>query len=430
MKLHFRLQLLCVLIFVLPFPGSESANAASTFAEASAVFAVDLYKQLAQSSTGNLVVSPCSIYAALAMIHAGAKGETARELGQVLHLPDGPNGVHTNYGALITRLNEHVSPGYEIVLTNALFAQRQFPILKSYRDLLRDAYHVSLNEIDLTGWPNAFDPATAAAARRQINAWVARQTRQKIKAILPHSLPDKGTRLIIANAIFFKGKWALSFHKALTTEAPFRLSSGETVSVPMMHVTAHFRYAETDGFKVLALPYMSNRVSMILLLPLENWTLKDVEKALSFSSVEQLLQECRDEEVTVSLPRFELESQLDLQGPLRIMGMKLAFNTADADLSGMTVERPFFVRDVLHAAWVSVDEEGTVGAAGTAASAMMGFPTRFTANHPFLFLIRDNQTGVLLFLGRVVNPSKQRAGSNGSMPPAAQPQSEEWAPAG
>jgi serpin B len=277
--------------------------------------------------------------------------------------------------------------------------------LKPFQELLRDDYSASLNEIDLTGWPKEFDPAIAAAARKQINDWVAERTRNKIVEMLPPRLPDAETRLILVNGVSFKGTWVTQFDKAKTADSPFHPNPSETISVPTMHLTGHFRIGGTETLQVLELPYVSNRFSMIILLPYEYLKLKleDVEKTLTPTLIEQLRQKCENQEINVSLPRFKLGSDFDLKEPLMVMGMELAFDES-ADFSGITTEKPFFIGDALHKACVDVDEAGTEAAAATAVSATLSQPAHFIADHPFLFLIRDNKTGIILFLGRVAKP--------------------------
>ncbi len=378
--------------------------ATSDVVKANNAFALDLYKNLAKQP-GNLVVSPFSIDTALAMSYAGARGETARQMAGVLHLSNGNTNIHACFKTLLKELNETNVTGCQLEIANSLWAQKGFPFLKPYQELLRDDYSASLNEIDLTGWPNEFNPTIAAAARKTINDWVAEQTRNKITEILPPRLPNPETQLILVNGVSFKGTWVTQFDKAKTADSPFHPNPSETISVPTMHTSGHFRYGGTEMLQVLELPYVSNRFSMIILMPYEYLKLKleDVEKTLTPTLIEQLRHKCVNEEVGVSLPRFKLGSDFDLKKPLKVMGMEHAFNES-ADFSGITPEKPFFIDEALHKACVDVDEAGTEAAAATVVSFTKGGPTLFNADHPFLFFIRDNKTGVILFLGRVTNP--------------------------
>ncbi|MFZ0826941.1 MAG: serpin family protein [Verrucomicrobiia bacterium] len=402
-----RYSTICALIYAIPFLSITSAGLASDLANANNAFAIDLYKNLAKEP-GNLVVSPFSINTALTMAYAGAREQTASQMAKVLHIPSGNTNIHSGFAALLKALNGTNVVGCQFEIANSLWAQKGFTFLKPYQELLRDDYSASLNEINLTGWPKEFDPAIAAAARKQINDWIAERTRNKITEMVPPRLPDPETLLILVNGISFKGTWVTQFDKAKTTDSPFHPTPGETISVPIMHTSGLFRVGGTETLQVLELPYVSNRFSMIILLPYEYLKLKleDVEKTLTPALIEQLGQKCENQEVAVSLPRFKLGSEFDLKKPLKVIGMEFAFDER-ADFSGITQERPFFIENVLHKACVDVDEAGTEAAAATVVSFTKGGSAPFSADHPFLFLIRDNKTGIIIFLGRVVDPSKQ-----------------------
>jgi serpin B len=404
MKLHYLILWLIVTALSIQNLLAEPTMVTTDVAKANNAFAFDLYKNLAKQP-GNLVVSPFSIDTALAMSYAGARGETARQMAGVLHLPKGDTNVHACFKTLLKELNETNVTGCQLEMANSLWAQRGFPFLKPYQELLRDDYSASLNAIDLTGWPNEFNPSIAAAARKQINDWVAERTRNKIIEILPPSLPGPDTLLILVNGVSFKGTWVTQFDKAKTTDSPFHPKPGEEVSVPTMHTKGHFRYGGNETLEVLELPYVSNRFSMIILLPFDYLKLQlaDIEKTLTPALIEQLRQKCVNQEVVVSLPRFKLGSDFDLKKPLKVMGMESAFDEG-ADFSGITLEKPFFIEAALHKACVDVDEAGTEAAAATAVSFKLKGISAFVADHPFLFLIRDNKTGIILFLGRVANP--------------------------
>jgi serine protease inhibitor len=408
MNSSFRFAFAVVLAAWLHSPRATGlASSVESVAKANNAFCVDLYRELA-SESGNVIVSPFSIHTAFAMSYAGARGKTAREMASVLRFSKAERDVHASYHALLKGTMERSASGCEIVVANSLFAQTGYPFLKPFQELVRDNYDSGLNEIDLTGWPGRFDLAKAAAARKQINRWVADKTRDKITEILPSSLPDPDTRLILVNAVWFKGKWASQFPKAATKDAPFYPDGGNPVMVPMMNVTATFGYTERDGVQVLRMPYVSEHFSMIVCLPKKRGGLPVVEKALSPGRIEQWTRHCRDQEVAVFLPRFRLASAFDLESPLDKLGMKQAF-TLDADFSGITAGKRLFIAAALHKACVDVDEEGTEAAASTVvAFDEIGVTQRpvFNANHPFLLLIRDNQTGLILFIGRVADPSK------------------------
>jgi len=370
-------------------------------------FTIDLFKQLAQQP-GNVIVSPFSVDTALLMAYAGARGETAAQMAGVLHLSNGDASVHSACAALLKHLNRENDGNNQLLVANSLWAQRGYLFEKPFQMLLHSNYDASLNILDLTGWPGDFDPAKAAAARDKINGWVSAQTRGKINTILPPALPDADTRLILANAVYFKGFWAVSFNKDDTKNSPFYVGSGQTVSVPAMHKTETCLYTENTGLQMLEMPYRSGRLSMEILLPKAKDGLAALEQTLTLEQIGQLRQTSFSTEINISLPKFKETSQFDLVKPLEDLGMKDAFG--DADFSGITPATPFYIEAVLHKAYVSVDEAGTEAAAATAVAfadkAAPAPPREFNADHPFLFWIRDNETGAILFMGRVANPLK------------------------
>ena len=369
-------------------------------------FALDLYAQLAKQP-GNLVLSPFSVDTTLAMAYAGARGRTAQQIAKALYLPGETTNVHAGYAALLRTLNQGNLPGCQFLAANSLWAQQGYRFLQPFQMCLKDQYGSSLNQVDLTGWPHAFDPAKAAAAREQINAWVKTKTHDKINEIVPPNLPGPSTRLFLVNAVWFKGLWAQPFDRSDTENAPFHISLDRSVSVPTMHVTGHCRYGRNEDVEVLELPYLSNQVSMVILLPRKSDDLADFEKTFTVSGTRRL-PEMTGTEVSVALPKFKAAAEFDLAEPLLTMGIKDAFSEANADFSGITTVKPFFIEAALHKAYVDVNEVGTEAAAATGAVWAAAEPYPFNADHPFLFMIRHNPTGAILFLGRVVNPLEQR----------------------
>jgi serpin B len=377
---------------------AEPASAVNQIAKANNAFAIDLYKNLAKEP-GNLVVSPFSVDTALTMAYAGARGNTAKQMAAVLHFANGDTNVHARLSALLKDLRDTNTLGCQLDIANALWAEQRYPFLPSYLVFLHDQYDASLNQFE----PVVSDPAKKAALRKQINSWVESKTHNKIKEIVPLSLPSDYTRLILVNAIYFKGLWATPFHKKLTKDALFHVSAGESVSVPIMHAKAELKYGENDDLRVLEMPYRSNRLSMVILLPKKNDGLADLEKTLTISGIEQLLQTGSLQEVNVYLPKFKATSRFDLKKPLEDLGIVDAFS-GKADFSGITDPSDLFIEAALHKAYVAVDEEGTEATAATAVSFANSASVIFNADHPFLFLIRHNPTGAILFLGRVANP--------------------------
>jgi serpin B len=397
MKLRHPILWLVATVLSAQTLWSEPILATNDIVKANNAFAMDLYSQLAKHP-GNLVVSPFSIDTALTMAYAGARGNTAKQMADVLHFANGDTNVHARLSALLKDLRDTNTLGCQLDIANALWAEQRYPFLPSYLAFLHDQYDASLNQFE----PVAFDAAKKAALRKQINSWVESKTHDKIKEIVPPSLPSDDTRLILVNAIYFKGLWSTPFDKKLTKDTRFHVSSEKSVSVPTMHIEAKFKYGENDDFQLLEMPYRSNRLSMVILLPKKNDGLAKLENTLTVSSIEQLLQTGGSQEVYVSLPKFKETSGFELTKPLKELGMVDAFLINKADFSGITDPSSLFIEAILHKDYVVVDEEGTEAAAATAVFFANSAPVIFNANHPFL--IKDNSTSTILFLGRVANP--------------------------
>ena len=382
---------------------SDEKSAGRAVVKGNNAFALDLYAKLS-ARDGNLFFSPYSISTALAMTYAGARGDTAKQMAKALHL--GPNGkpLHDAFGELVSYLNAAgKKKGYQLSVANALWAQKGYRFLDDYLTLVTGTYEAGLSNLD-------FAKATEAA-RKTINKWVEKKTQDKIKDLFKPGTLNAASRMVLTNAIYFKGDWASQFDKENTNDLPFHLAAPEgkpaQVDVPMMLQTAKFKYAETDKLQALELPYGRGDLSMIVLLPRQVDGLGHLEKALSSENLSGWLSKLRKRKVTVFLPKFKMTSEFNLNKTLSSMGMTDAF-TDKADFSGMDGTRYLFIQAVVHKAFVDVNEEGTEAAAATGigVGVMMAPepPAVFRADHPFVFLIRDKSTDSILFLGRVMNP--------------------------
>lgn len=367
-------------------------------------FAADLWQRV-RSRDGNLAVSPASISLALGMAYGGAHGETAAQMRTALHLALVDDRVHAANGDLLALWNAQGKP-YEMHVANRVFADGQFPIAAGYVALTRDRYGAPLETLDLRGAPDA------SAGR--INAWVAGQTRGRIRDIVSADLLRQDPRAVLVNAIYFKGRWVTPFERDATHDQDFTLASGQRVRAPMMHATEHFGYAAVeDGAKVLQMRYVGNEIEMIVALPREHNGLPALERSVNATTVDRWVAGMSGHEVIVELPRFRIEaaSPLLLGADLQALGMPLAF-TNDADFSAMSADERVKISEVVHKAFVEVNEEGTEAAAATAVLAVTAGapppaptePLRFVADHPFLFFIRDVRSGAILFWGRVASP--------------------------
>lgn len=390
---------------VLPVQGSPAGQAIDRgggLAAGNTAFAVDLYHQL-RTAEGNLFFSPYSISTALAMTYAGARGDTEAQMARVLHFDLDhltQETLHNAFAALQEHLARVQGKG-DVALhaANSLWPQAGYTFLAAFLDLCQRCYGVTITPVDYG--------ADSEAARQLINAWVEEKTNDKIKDLLkpPHVTPL--TTLILVNAIYFKGNWAHQFDPEDTDDGPFYLATGDVVSVPLMRQKARFGYQATKDLQVLELPYVGEDLSMLVLLPQERDGLPSLEAALTVENLALWTQDLEPVTVQVWLPRFKLSGEFDLGETLEAMGMVDAFHAAD--FSGMTGQRDLFISAVVHKAFVDVNEEGTEAAAATAVVMGRGISPSpiFCADHPFLFLIRENSSGSVLFLGRVVDPTAE-----------------------
>jgi len=386
--------------------------------EGNSRFALQLYQKL-RGGAGNLFFSPYSISTALAMTYAGARSQTETQMAEVLQFPtwrevwlgrrmtladqsaNAQKRFAAAFGEIVKNLNARGSEAeYELRVANALWGQKDYEFLSSFTKPVEAAYGGKLQKLDFV--------TAAEQARKTINAWVEKQTNDKIKDLISPGVLDAMTRLVLTNAIYFKGNWASPFKEDRTREAPFTLAGGEQVQVPMMNQRTRFGYTETDALQVLEMPYVGEELSMVILLPKKTDGIGALERDLTAENLTTWLGQIRKREVIVSVPKFKMTSKFSLATVLASMGMPLAFSRS-ADFSGMTGRRDLFISAVIHQAYVDVNEEGTEAAAATAVTMKLTAigPDRtpvFRADHPFLFMIRDVKSGSILFLGRVENP--------------------------
>ncbi len=366
-------------------------------------FAVDLYGKL-RTREGNVCFSPYSISTALAMTYGGARGETEKQMAQTLHfnLPTGK--LHTAFAALTANLGTVLQKGQvKLAVANSLWPQKGTIFLPDYLALCQNDYSASITPVDYQ---------KTEAARKTINDWVEAKTTGKIVELLKSGAIFSSTRLVLVNAIYFKGNWANQFKTDFTENEAFHVSSEMAVAAPLMRQTGDFRYAESPSLQVLELPYMGGDLSMLVLLPRTVDGLGNLEAELTTQNLTSWIANLQNQKLAVFLPKFKSTSEFSLAGTLAALGMSDAFSS-QADFSGMDGQKDLFFSDVIHKAFVEVNEEGTEAAAATAVVMFgSGAPQNsqpvsvFRADHPFLFLIRDNRNGSVLFLGRVTDPTK------------------------
>jgi len=388
----------------VPQPPALTADQAEAV-KGSNAFAVDLYHQI-DAHPGNLFFSPESISTAFAMAYAGARGQTAAQMQHVFHFSLAPTRLHPAMGVLFNAMNAP-HKGYELRVADGLWAQQDANFLSSYLKLTNDDYGAGFHRVDFKSSPEA--------VRATINQWVEKQTNNKIQNLLGPGVLTPATRLVLTNAIYFKGDWLNTFGKAETQNQEFHSSSSQYVMAPLMHRTGSYSYYDGGSFQMLDLPYEGNELSMVVLLPKQIDGLPALEKSLTATSTAAWLDKLEPaDKVILTFPRFTMTQQFELSSALSVLGMSQAFSNA-ADFSGMTGKPDFTISAAIHKAYIDVNEQGTEAAAATsivmrATAARVPLPEPppivFRADHPFLFFIREKQSGAILFMGRISDPTK------------------------
>jgi len=372
--------------------------------EGNSAFALKLYQAL-KGEEGNLFYSPYSISLALAMTYAGARGETAQQMADTLQFLLEQERLHPAFNWLdaeLARRGEGAAgkdgEGFRLNIVNAIWGQKDYEFLTDFLDILAENYGAGLRILDFI--------TETEKSRLTINDWVSNQTEGRIEDLIPQGAIDEWTRLVLTNAIYFNAAWAYPFNGNITADGPFYLLDGGQVSVPMMKQTESFGYTEGEGYQAVELLYDGGELSMVILLP-EAGNFEAFEEGLQAQQVSDVISGLQPTEVALTMPKFEFDSEFSLKDTLAGMGMPIAFSS-DADFSGMTGNPELFISDVVHKAFVAVDEAGTEAAAATAVimklTAVPEPPVEVTLDHPFIFLIRDIETGAILFVGRVMNP--------------------------
>ncbi len=374
-------------------------------------FAFDLYPLL-QPKDSNFLYSPYSISSILAMALAGARGETALQMADILRLPLPPEQLHPAFNAIEAEILSHSKDrggpneeGFILNVANSIWGQQDRPYQVEYLDTLSENYGAGLHTADFTNAPEE--------ARQAINTWVSQQTHEKILDLFPSGSITPMTRLVLANAIYFKGGWLYPFDVALTKSDYFFFLVGGQTTVTMMHNTATYGYKKTDKYEVIDLPYQGGGESMRIIMPIVD-EFANIEKSLNATTLKDITSGLEEKKIDLSLPQFNLESRFALREVLIEMGMLNAFAPLSANFSGIDGTRDLYIDKLEHKTIIKVDENGTEAAA--ASGAALGLtamdenpPMLVSINHPFIFVIQDQETGLLLFIGRVLNPTKTGA---------------------
>lgn len=389
--------------------GCKDSNGIDMLIRQQSDFALDLYKHLGNQE-GNLCFSPYGISASLAMAMAGGKGQTRKQMSEILRFPAEDNSIGALFSSMSSRIDGLNSQGSEIVISNSLWPQIGYEIRPEYHDLLKNHFRVSTNSLDFSTKP--------LESARSINDWVFQQTGGRIKDIVSADTLNSSTKMLIMNAISFKGQWAVKFDTSLTEKAPFFITQKRSIETSMMETTADFRHFRNSVCQGIEIPYVGNELSMCVLLPDNPDGIKVIEDELSTTNLRAWKDQLKLSRVLLHFPKFELQQSTELSKPLVSMGMRDAFDAGLADFTGIAPAsiNGLYISSVIQNVRVEVNEEGTQASSTTAShvsdslSAKAPEVTSFKVDRPFIFFIKDNVSGIILFMGRMTNP-----GNNSSL---------------
>jgi serine protease inhibitor len=394
-------------LYIFPYEPKSPPTADDTGSSATGIqgvvnannrFAFELYSELDKKEDGNMFFSPYSMSAALAMTYEGARGDTADEMKSVFHFPD---DMRPDFAAIYNEINSG-SEEYELRTGNALWVQQDYPFNSEYMTTVEKYYGGKAANVDFVG--------KTEQTRQTINAFIEDQTNDRIKDLIPSGVLSSMTRMVLTNAIYFKGTWVWEFDKGDTRDAEFRISPSDKIMIPMMQMDpekASFNYADLDDLQILELPYKGDQISMLILLPTKDLDSLGKISASKLAEYKSRMKDTRLDSIT--MPRFEFDTKYFMNDALSGLGMPAAFGPDKADFSGMTTADKLYISSVIHQAFIKVDEEGTEAAAATAVvmDKNLAMPRNvFIADHPFIFIIQDKKTGNILFMGRVTDPSR------------------------
>lgn len=408
MKMKGKIKLFLFLIFLLllnlPSFSNDAMNSnsePSKIVKGNNCFCFKFYSDLARKEKGNLLFSPFSVYTAFAMVYEGASGKTKEEMETVFNFVKEGSGRRGPWAKLLDRINKK-GKDYQLFTANALWIQKDFKVLPDYTTTIEKFYKGMVSNIDFFG--------ATERSRQTINKWVEEKTTNKIKELFRPGTLNQLTRLVLTNAIYFKGEWLKQFEKEDTKEEDFWVSKERSVKVPMMRITgqnARFNYAETEGLQILEMDYKGNDISMIVLLPKGDIEL--LEKSLTEENLRNWISRLREERIDVYFPKFKITKRYTLNDIVQEMGAKSAFIPGKADFSKINGTKELYIQIAVHQAFIEVNEEGTeAGGATGIGIGITAVPIKkvFRADHPFIFIIQEKETETILFLGKVVNPKE------------------------
>ena len=404
---YLKLSIYLCTIFAINSASADDSNL-KLLAESNLTFGINMYQQL-KKPNASVVFSPLGIYVALAMVNDGAEGETATQMNEVLRSARGLD-IHQgikNVNVLIKNMQKDGQ--VDIATAMSIWPDRDYHFLDRYLLLLKDTYGAQTETVDYK------KETTREQALIKINRWVEEKTKDRIKNLISKNMLDADTRMVLVNAIYFKGNWETMFDKAATRKLPFHKDDGSDVPADFMNRTGVFGYTEIEKAQMLEMPYKGGKITMVMVLPNSSSTIKQIEDMMSAVQLKGWILNMQYRKVEVVIPKFQLDYGAVLNGPLESLGMKLAFDKKRADFSGMDgcnaqkCDHWLYVSKAVHKAFISVDEEGSEAAASTAVHmaelTSVGPSTPvFKADHPFLFIIREKENGVVLFMGKFAAP--------------------------
>lgn len=403
MKLLKLLSLSFAVILIAAQPSSNKISI-KQIAYGNNLFAFELYKEIAKKEKGNIFFSPFSISTALAMTYAGADGKTAEEMASTMHFNANNEEFHMSYGNYLKTLESNAKGNIQLQIANRLWGDEKYDLIPEFLSLNKKAYNSPLEKLNFRENPND--------SRIKINDWVAEKTEDRIKNLIPSGAISSDTKLVLTNAIYFKGDWLYKFEKSKTKDRKFNKIDGSKKETPFMNFKGSFSFSQNGFYKSIILPYKGNKQSMLVILPHKNEDLKKVESMMNPSIFSNLMMR-NNVEVILSIPKFKITLPLSLNAPIINLGIKEAF-AKTANFSKMTKVNDLYISDVIHKAFIEIDEEGTEAAAATAVVMTVTCtsvgqtpkPNEFIADHPFLFYIIDNETQAILFMGKIMEPIK------------------------
>lgn len=403
-KIKLFLFLIFLLLLNLPSFSNDAMNSnlePSKIVKGNNCFCFKFYSDLARKEKGNLLFSPFSVYTAFAMVYEGASGKTKEEMETVFNFVKEGSERRGPWAKLLDRINKK-GKDYQLFTANALWIQKDFKVLPDYTTTIEKFYKGMVSNIDFFG--------ATERSRQTINKWVEEKTNNKIKELFRPGTLNQLTRLVLTNAIYFKGEWLKQFEKEDTKEEDFWVSKERSVKVPMMRIigqNARFNYAETEGLQILEMDYKGNDISMIVLLPKGDIEL--LEKSLTEENLRNWISRLREERIDVYFPKFKITKRYTLNDIVQEMGAKSAFIPGKADFSKINGTKELYIQIAVHQAFIEVNEEGTeAGGATGIGIGITAVPIKkvFRADHPFIFIIQEKETETILFLGKVVNPKE------------------------